>query len=273
MYLNFINVIFKRLNLKIVNYYKFHNFIKNFKKYKRENLILNIFQKKHLKKILYLSKNTQCENNQEILVLGLKQFKKNGYFVEFGAGDGKKFSNTYLLEKKFYWKGILAEPSKNFLLNLKKNRNCNIENKAVYIESNKNINFNYVQNKPTLSTIDKFLNLDSHKNFRKKNIKYLVQTISLHDLLKKYNAPKNIDYVSIDTEGSEYEILKNFSFKLYNIDIITIEHNYNQLRNKIYNLLTKNNFHRIFIDYSEHDDWYINKKYKVKIKKRLPGLK
>ena len=49
-----------------------------------------------------------------------------------------------------------------------------------------------------------------HSFERQKGIKYKVNTISLEDLLEKYKAPTIIDYMSIDTEGSEYEILKKF---------------------------------------------------------------
>ena len=48
------------------------------------------------------------------MVLDQLNFKKNGFFVEFGAGNGEKFSNTFLLEKNFNWNGILAEPCKSF---------------------------------------------------------------------------------------------------------------------------------------------------------------
>ena len=63
---------------------------------------------------------------------------------------------------------------------------------------------------------------------------------------QKYNAPKNIDYLSIDTEGSEYEILKTFDFDKYNSKVITCEHNYTPARNKIYSLLSANGYQRKF---------------------------
>ena len=92
---------------------------------------------------------------------------------------------------------------------------------------------------------------------RKKGKIYEVSTISLNDLLEKYKAPKDIDYLSIDTEGSEYEVLQNFDFEKYNIKIITCEHNYTEIRSKLFNLLTKKGYKRVHQELSKHDDWYI----------------
>ena len=58
----------------------------------------------------------------------------------------------------------------------------------------------------------------------KKGKKYRIKTISLEDLLLKYNAPVVIDYLSMDTEGSEYEILSAFNFDKYKIIL-----NFNEL--------------------------------------------
>jgi hypothetical protein len=84
-----------------------------------------------------------------------------------------------------------------------------------------------------------------------------VETVSLIDLLNTYNAPKNIDYLSIDTEGSEYEILEAFDFSKYRISIITCEHNFSKKREKIFKLLNKNGYQRVFQGLSRWDDWYI----------------
>ena len=111
--------------------------------------------------------------------------------------------------------------------------------------------------KGELSTIDYFSDKDDHMNSRKIGKKYLVKTLSLEHLLKKYDAPKLIDYLSIDTEGSEYTILKNFEFKNYKFKIITVEHNFTNQREKIYKLLTQKGYTRKFTDLSRIDDWYV----------------
>ncbi|MBT8545252.1 FkbM family methyltransferase [Polynucleobacter paneuropaeus] len=84
-----------------------------------------------------------------------------------------------------------------------------------------------------------------------------MKTISLADLLIKHNAPKVIDYLSIDTEGSEYEILSHFDFESHQINIITIEHNYTEMREKIYNLLVSKGYKRKYLGLSKWDDWYV----------------
>ena len=84
----------------------------------------------------------------------------------------------------------------------------------------------------------------------------------MNDLLKKHKAPKNIDYLSIDTEGSELEILKSFNFSKYKISIITCEHNYSKDREKIHEILKREGFTRIYQGFSRWDDWFVNNEIK-----------
>ena len=114
------------------------------------------------------------------------------------------------------------------------------------------------------------LDIDFNAETRKKKEIITVKTVSLEDLLKEHKAPKKIDYLSIDTEGSEYTILKNFNFQLYDISIITVEHNYiDDQRNNTKYLLEKNNFVRVFEKISRMDDWYVNKNNPVLKKLQL----
>ena len=179
--------------------------------------------------VLKYLRKSRSQIRQDLFVLSQLNFKRDGFFVEFGATDGIDLSNTYLLEKEFSWTGILAEPAKCWHNDLKNNRSVNIEKKCVWKDSTSTLTFNETNDKE-LSTINEFSYLDRWKEKRKSGKTYDVKTISLNKLLDDNNAPQQIDYLSIDTEGSEFEILNNFDFSKYSFNVITCEHNYTSLR-------------------------------------------
>src|SRR5438132_962410 len=78
---------------------------------------------------------------QDIFCLLLNRGKAGGFFVEFGASDGRLISNTLLLESEFGWQGILAEPARSWHAGLKKNRKCKIDHRCVWSESGKKLDF------------------------------------------------------------------------------------------------------------------------------------
>lgn len=195
---------------------------------------------------------------QDLFVLFVTNFKQNGYFIEAGASDGVTFSNTFTLEKNFNWKGILIEPNIYWEEPLSKNRTCHIGYKALWKE-NSSVLFNEILNNPILSHIS---TVDPNSwmfdiNQEKKQ-QYTVPSITLVDVLNHFNAPNNIDYLSLDIEGSEYDVLSSFDFETYDIEILTIEHNYSPNREKIFNLL-QDKYTRVLIEVSGKEDWYIKK--------------
>jgi FkbM family methyltransferase len=213
-----------------------------------------------LVRLASLLEKSKSQLKQDLFVLAELDFKRNGFFVEFGATNGIDLSNSYLLENEFGWNGILAEPAKCWHTDLMSNRNCTIETNCVWSDSESILNFNQVDTAAELSTVSIYNKSDSHSIYREDGQNYNVNTISLNDLLDKYNAPKKIDYLSIDTEGSEYEILSHFDFSKYEIGIITCEHNYTPIRKKIFDLLTKQGYIRKYAGLSKWDDWDVKLK-------------
>lgn len=216
------------------------------------------FEARFISFLLGNFKLSQSQLFQDVLVMFLTDKKSGGYFVEFGATNGLSFSNTYSLENELEWNGILAEPALIWHKDLKKNRNCHIDSRCVWEKTGQKLGFNQTQI-AELSTITDMTEKDNLATSRVKVREYFVTTVSLKDLLDQFQAPKFIDFLSIDTEGSEFMILNSFNFNEYEFGIICVEHNFNQVeREKINNLLERNKYQRILSEYSSFDDWYVN---------------
>lgn len=194
---------------------------------------------------------------QDLFVLHLLKQKPAGFFVEFGSTNGITLSNTHILEKKFGWSGIVAEPAKCWAQSLRENRRCAIDLRCVWTKTGEKLLFLEASD-AELSTIDPFAARDAHAANRLDNEKYEVDTVSLTDLLRAHNAPHRIDYLSIDTEGSEYMILSHFDFDAFDVYILTVEHNYAEPdREQIQRLLISKGYRRVFEKFSQWDDWYV----------------
>ena len=181
-----VNFFLRIFNLQLVNrtaYQKLKDEGNNYLAYS----LYNICDQKYPDFFKYVN-FSQSQLKQDLFVLSELAFKKKGFFVEFGASDGIRFSNTYLMEKKLEWSGILCEPAKIWHSRLKANRLVPIDTGCVWSDSGKTLIFNEVvgnEQQGELSTIDSYSNNDYMSKFRKKNSKkYHVSTISLSDLLK-----------------------------------------------------------------------------------------
>ena len=102
---------------------------------------LKALDKSVVDKAIRLLEKSQSQLRQDIFVLSELGFKRDGFFVEFGATNGIDLSNTYLLEKEFSWRGILAEPARIWHENLIENRSANVDFECVWRESGQTLNF------------------------------------------------------------------------------------------------------------------------------------
>jgi hypothetical protein len=113
-----------------------------------------------------------------------------------------------------------------------------------------------------LSTVDFLVNTDSNYADRTNEIgRYVVETITLTDILKEISSPAKIEYLSIDTEGSELEILKGLDFTKDKPLVITCEHNFTLQREIIYHYLKERGYRRFFSEFCLQDDWYIEESF------------
>lgn len=202
---------------------------------------------------------------QDLWVLKKLNNKRNGFFVEFGACDGKMLSNTYLLEMDYGWNGILSEPAKHWHKQLKLYRSCKIDLRCVYDKSGDFVNFTESIKQNSLPSNEHPAVMSAVTDFQQEfwhsgGIVYDVETVSLNDLLEQNNAPQEIDYISIDVEGPEFKILSAFDFSKYKINLMSVEHMCRQEDMfNIRSLMAKNGF---ILDPQSpyYEDWYVNEK-------------
>ena len=146
---------------------------------------------------------------------------------------------------------------------LKKNRkNTKIITECIWKESGKQLDF-FMSDIGEASTLKDFVDSDlasmpENTKLRKKGGKTIsVETISLNDIVKNNFNGICPSYISIDTEGSEYEILKPFDLDKFRPKLFTIEHNHTKNESKIDDLLIPKGYVRIFRELTAFDAWYI----------------
>jgi len=181
--------------------------------------------------------------------------KRNGYFLDIGAFDGVYYSNSYYLEKKLGWTGLLIEADPIYYKKLLKCRTAKSINIAVSDKVGESL----------------FLSSSVSGKIDEKG-DVTVKTDTLVNIFKQNNVPNVIDYMSLDIEGAEYTALLAFPFKEYKTILLTVEHNAylgsTESKEKLYEILTKNNYVRVQEDVQHiglpFEDWYVHKDFLTK---------
>jgi FkbM family methyltransferase len=192
---------------------------------------------------------SQC--GQDLFVLDVLEAKCNGFFLDSGASDGIRASNTQLLETSFGWKGICVEPNERAFAALVKNRRCRCVNCCLY---DRDGTVEFLEDANILGGIlDEYhpTHLEyARKTFRVSDASGQPITVrkparAVRSVLRECGAPPVIDYWSLDTEGSELAILKSFPFDEYAFRVLTVEHNWLPVREEIRALLESHGYRRI----------------------------
>jgi FkbM family methyltransferase len=187
------------------------------------------------------------------------QFKENGVFIEIGAHDGRSCSNTLFFEENRNWKGICIEPGPEEFKKLTENRKS-ININACVSDYDGQSEFTYIEGySMMLSGLSENYNyshqnrIDSEVNSNGGTVnKIQMPVYKLQTILDNHHIFE-VDYCSIDTEGSEFNIIKSIDFDKTNIKVFSIENNYgdedikNYLETKGYILYTKIQWDDIFI--------------------------
>ena len=194
---------------------------------------------------------------QDLWVLYESELRAGGYFVEFGAFDGTRHSNTKLLEERFGWSGLLSEPNPDLVETLRRDRTATVDPRCVWDASGSTVDL-LLTGDAELSTVAEHAVADLHTPARRATAirTVSVPTVSLDDLLDEHGAPEVVDFLSVDTEGTELRILRAFDFSRHRPRLVSVEHNGRSDEKELDALMAANGYERRFASMSDWDAWY-----------------
>lgn len=160
--------------------------------------------------------------------------KRNGIFVDIGAYDGEKFSNSLFFEQSMGWRGLCVEPQPVPFSKLVATRTAqceqvcvsDFEGEADFVESKAGID------ETMLSGLARDFDprhVERLKKFSTESVVKKMRVVRLATLLEKYGL-YDIDYCSIDVEGAELSIISELDLDKFRISVFTIENNYDDDR-------------------------------------------
>lgn len=201
-----------------------------------------------------MATNSQIE--QERWVFAMCNGRRDGRFAEIGAFDGVLHSNSYFLESAHGWQGVCVEPNPALFARLHESRSAICLERAVYRVSDQILSFIPSQE---IGTLAEFANSDRYAEDRAEAANrhglIEVKTISFAEIAAMSDfAETGFDYVSLDTEGSELDILRTIDLARHRIALLTIEHNFVEpRREQMRLLLAEAGYEWLNVGF---DDWY-----------------
>lgn len=226
------------------------------------NVLKSFFRERSHKKKGYFSQYGQDAFLNERIFRGLV----GGFFVDIGAHDGVSFNNTYFFESQLGWNGICFEPNPVVFEKLMKSRRCICLNGAV---SNR-------KGEAAFLKIDGYPEMLSGllDRYDPRHLRRIEQEIEVYGGRKQVitvpcyelnavlaeNRVMHVDYLSIDVEGSELDILTSIDFERVKYRVISVENNYGDNSVKAYlkrhgfRLIATLEIDEIYIRDSKHGD-------------------
>ena len=199
--------------------------------------------------------SSSAQLNQDLWVAYRLREKFGGFFVDVGACHPHHLSNTYMLENKFNWNGLLIEPNSQMVKLLLSERKAKVLHLAAGKEGSIEL---LLAQTPEFSTRSKEEPGRQHRLFKATGNIETVTSKPLSIIFRESSVPEDFDYLSVDVEGDELLTLQSNDWDTYRPKLISVEHNFRSDRSDIQSLLLN---HGYVLDQlnSKHswDDWYI----------------
>ncbi len=217
--------------------------------------------------ICFATYHSQCQQDKFVNENFFKNRKK-GVFVDIGAHNGMTYSNTLFFEKELDWQGICVEPLPERFVELQQNRKCVCIQGC--ISDFDGFGQLLMVSSPFVNTemLSGLLHKYDPRHLERVHIEierfggsYQIIDVKcyLFNKIMQENNITHIDFLSIDTEGGEYEILCSIDFSKYKIDVIAVEDNYKDPR--FSSFLAQKGY--ILVTSLEQDLIFVHKDFKI----------
>ena len=205
---------------------------------------LHIIQNIYFKHKNFLNKKTYSLFGEDLVALKFFKNKKKGFYVDIGCYHPTHINNTYLLYKKG-WNGINIDVSQFSIDLFKFMRPDDLNYKCAVSETKKKVNLYYQKEHSQLTSINK---LTAKKFIKGRLKKKIINSYSLEEILSwsKYK-DYEIDFLDVDVEGADLQVLKGLNFSKRKPKLICVEiHQKNFRKHKIYRFLIKKKYKLIW---------------------------
>ena len=209
-----------------------------------------------LKRKYKYKKTSYSFNGVDLIIDYIFKDKKKGFYLDIGAQHPISNNNTFLLFKKG-WKGINIDLDKKNIDLFKIARPKDINLNYAISDVKKEVDLFFYHESSPINTLSK--NVSSFQKAKVKEIKK-IQTKVLNDVLNDINLQNHIDYMNIDVEGYEDQVLKGFNIQKFKPSVVSIEYldlNMKKLefRNNDINNLLNSDLYKYFI---QNNYYFIN---------------
>ena len=205
---------------------------------------LHIIQNIYFKHKNFLNKKTYSLFSEDLAILKFFKNKKKGFYIDIGCYHPTHINNTYLLYKKG-WNGINIDVSQFSIDLFKFMRPDDLNYKCAVSETKKKVNLYYQKEHSQLTSINK---LTAKKFIKGRLKKKIINSYSLEEILSwgKYK-DYEIDFLDVDVEGADLQVLKGLNFSKRKPKLICVEiHQKNFRKHKIYRFLIKKKYKLIW---------------------------
>ncbi len=164
---------------------------------------------------------TYSQTGEDLIIDALLGNRSRGFYIDIGAYHPQRLNNTYLFYRKG-WHGITIEPNPTTLNVFKRKRPRDTHINIGIAEKEREVNY-YIFDEESLNTLsketaDKYVALG---HVIKKTTKIFVKP--LREILQEFVKKQSIDFLSVDTEGSELEILKSNDWNNFRPQYLIVE--------------------------------------------------